>query len=179
MVWVFFDASALAKRYTPEAGSDFINELFLQFPLAQMQVSTVGISEIISVLVRKQNDGRLSTELFHQALLEVGNEIINNEMLSFSSVDDQLIFSSQRLIVRHKINATDAIILQSCLDLRERLPHEDKLMLLSSDKRLIRAGRNENLRFPCFSKLFQTKKIYRDSLHNELGKRVLYDMGDF
>lgn len=145
MVWVFFDASALAKRYAPETGSDFVNELFLQLPLAQMQVSTVGISEIISVLVRKQNDGRLPTKLFEQALLEVGDEIINNETFSFSSVDDPLIFSSQKLIVQHNINATDAIILQSCLDLRERLSQEDKLVLLSSDKRLLRAATNENL----------------------------------
>ena len=145
MVWVFFDASALAKRYAPEAGSDFINELFLHFPRDQMQISTVGISEIISVLVRKQNDGRLPAKLFHQTLLEIGDEIINNEAFSFSSVDDQLIFSSQKLIVLHNINATDAIILQSCLDIRERLPHEDKLVLLSSDKRLLRAANNENL----------------------------------
>lgn len=143
MVWVFFDASALAKRYAPEAGSDFINELFLYYPPTQMQVSTIGISEIISVLVRKQNDGRLSTKLFQQCLLEVGNEIINNETFSFSTVDDQLIFSSQRLIVQYNINATDAIILQTCLDLREKLPQEDKLVLLSSDKRLLRAANQE------------------------------------
>lgn len=145
MVWVFFDASALAKRYAPEAGSDFINELFLSFPLAQMQISTIGISEIISVLVRKRNDGRLPTKLFQQALLEVGEEIINNEAFSFSSVDDQLIFSSQKLIVQHNINATDAIILQSCLESVARLQQEDKLVLLSSDKRLLRAAQNENL----------------------------------
>ena len=29
--------------------------------------------------------------------------------------------------------------------IRERLPHEDKLVLLSSDKRLLRAANNENL----------------------------------
>ncbi|MAT97338.1 MAG: hypothetical protein CL608_09370 [Anaerolineaceae bacterium] len=49
MVWVFFDASALAKRYAPEIGSDFINELFLQFPVEQMTISMIGVSEIDSV----------------------------------------------------------------------------------------------------------------------------------
>jgi hypothetical protein len=49
------------------------------------------------------------------------------------------------LIVQHNINATDAIILQSCLDLQQRLPEEDQLVLLSSDKRLLRAAQNNNV----------------------------------
>jgi predicted nucleic acid-binding protein len=145
LVWVFFDASALAKRYAPEIGSDFINELFLQFPCEQMTVSMIGVSEIVAVLVRKHNDGRLPSELFASALLELNDEIIDNEVLSLTTVDDQLIFSSQQLIVQHNINATDAIILQSCLDLQQRLPEEDQLVLLSSDKRLLRAAQNNNV----------------------------------
>ena len=61
----------------------------------------------MSVLVRKHNDGRLPSELFDSALLELRDEIIDNENLSLTSVDDQLIFSSQGLIVQHNINATD------------------------------------------------------------------------
>jgi predicted nucleic acid-binding protein len=92
LVWVFFDASALAKRYAPEIGSDFINELFLQFPFEQMTVSMIGVSEIVAVLVRKHNDGRLPSELFASALLELNDEIIDNEVLSLTIVDVQIIF---------------------------------------------------------------------------------------
>jgi hypothetical protein len=49
------------------------------------------------------------------------------------------------LIVQHNINATDAQILKSCLDLQQRLPEEDQLVLLSSDKRLLRAAQNNNV----------------------------------
>lgn len=99
----------------------------------------------MSVLVRKFNDGRLPSELFTSALLELKDEIIDNEVLSLTSVEDQLIFSSQRLIIQHNINATDAIILQSCLDLQQRLSAEGQLILLSSDKRLLRAAQNNNV----------------------------------
>ena len=35
-VWVYFDASALVKRYSAEDGTDLVNELFRQLPLSQM-----------------------------------------------------------------------------------------------------------------------------------------------
>ena len=58
MVWVFFDASALVKRYSPEDGTDLVNALFHQLPVEQVTCAVIGILEIISVLVRKRNDGR-------------------------------------------------------------------------------------------------------------------------
>lgn len=68
MVWVYFDASALVKRYSTEEGTSLVNELFNRLSMDQMMCASIGVLEIVSVLVRKRNDGRLSPKLFTQAM---------------------------------------------------------------------------------------------------------------
>ena len=146
MVWVYFDASALVKRYSPEDGTDLVNELFHQLPVEQVTCAMIGLLEIISVLVRKRNDDRLSQKLFAQAMIELNQEIIEDEAFSIASVDDELILSALDLIAQHNINATDAIILRSCLNLQQVLQEQGhRLVLWSCDKRLLRAAQNEGV----------------------------------
>ena len=87
MVWVYFDASALVKRYSAEDGTDLVNELFHKLPTAQMTCAVIGILEIIAVLVRKRNDGCLPPDLFAQAVVALNQEIIEDEAFSLASVD--------------------------------------------------------------------------------------------
>lgn len=61
---LYFDASALVKRYAAEDGTALVNEIFHRFPLNQLTCATIGVLEIVSVLVRKHNDGRLPSQLF-------------------------------------------------------------------------------------------------------------------
>jgi predicted nucleic acid-binding protein len=50
------------------------------------------------------------------------------------------------LIAQHNINATDAIILRSCLNLQQLLQNQGhRLVLWSCDKRLLRAAQNEGV----------------------------------
>ncbi len=49
-------------------------------------------------------------------------------------------------LAKHNINSTDAVILRSVLNMKNRLAETgDKLILLSSDKRLIKAAKSENV----------------------------------
>jgi predicted nucleic acid-binding protein len=106
----------------------------------------MGILEIISVLVRKRNDGRLSLKLFNQAMVELNQEIIEGEAFSIASVDDELILAALDLIAQHNINATDAIVLRSCLNLQQVLQNQGhRLVLWSCDKRLLRAAQHEGV----------------------------------
>jgi predicted nucleic acid-binding protein len=146
VVTAYFDASALIKRYSSEDGTELVNELFRQLPVRQMTCATIGVLEIISVLVRKRNDGRLSPKLFAQAMVELNQEIIEDEAFSIASVDDRLILSALDLIAQHNINATDAIILRSCQNLQQILQSQGhRLVLWSCDKRLLRAAQLEGV----------------------------------
>lgn len=67
MNYFYFDASALAKRYSHEKGTDLINIIFENVKPSRMMCLLLGSSEVVSVLVRKHNDGRISNTTFSQA----------------------------------------------------------------------------------------------------------------
>ncbi|MBN1889262.1 MAG: type II toxin-antitoxin system VapC family toxin [Thermoflexales bacterium] len=146
MEWLYFDASALIKRYSSETGTPLVNEAFRRVPLSRMTCSLLSILEIVSILVRKRNDGRLDQSVFEQAMVEFEAEVIDREEFSATPVNDGLLLSAVELITRHNLNAADAIILRSALDLRQVL-HErkDDLTLWASDKRLVRAAKSEGM----------------------------------
>ena len=77
----YLDASALAKRYTPEAGTAGVDHLFANVPADRLLVFNVGIAEVVSVLVRKRNAGSLSDPVLQQALLDLGAEIVTEGLV--------------------------------------------------------------------------------------------------
>ena len=75
---VFFDASALIKRYARESGSAVVDEIFLLAPPPRLACSHLGVLEVFSILIRQQNDGRLSRPIFEQVIAECKSEVSNN-----------------------------------------------------------------------------------------------------
>jgi len=143
-LWVYFDASALIKRYTQESGTPVVNEVFQLAPADLRMCLSLGLLEVISILVRKRNDGRMQEDYFRKALTAFTAEVVQDQRFSKLSVDDALIFDSSVLIERHGLNATDAVLLRSVLATRTTLQEQDDdLLLLTSDKRLVRATRSE------------------------------------
>ncbi len=146
MWWIYFDASALVKRYSPETGSVVVDEVFRLVPLDRLICSTLCITEVASILVRKRNDGRLTRAQYNQAMSEFNNEVIAPENFSAAQINDDLLLSSLSLISKHNINAADAAILRSAINLRDALqPTGEALMLWASDKRLVRAAKAERI----------------------------------
>ncbi|MDE0088831.1 MAG: type II toxin-antitoxin system VapC family toxin [Candidatus Poribacteria bacterium] len=146
MNFFWLDASAGIKRYVVEGGSPLINHLFARVPLDKMFCLLEGVGEIISIIVRIRNRGKITIAGFNQAKQLFDNEIIHrNEVQLVLATEDQ-ITDSWDLIEKHFINSTDAILLQCALDRVNELRIEgDNLVLVSSDKRLIRAAQSEGL----------------------------------
>lgn len=145
MVYFYLDSSALIKRYSQEEGTLLVNALFSRLPLSQITCSTLNILEVVSILVRKRNDGRLSEKLFNQMMIELKAEIIDEPHFRTAAIADEQLVSSLGLIVSHNLNASDALILRSALELFQSLEKNDVLVLCSSDKRLVRAARVERI----------------------------------
>lgn len=138
---VFFDTSAVLKRYAPEQGSQIVNTLFDAVPIAYMTCATVTILELYSVLVRKRNDGRITQSAYRQIFTEFVAEITDNEAFITTPVNDALILSAADFVEVHNLNATDAIILRSALDVQRALGEAgDTLLFCAADKRLVRAA---------------------------------------
>ncbi len=147
MYYFYFDASALVKRYTREAGSDTINFLFANAPLARMQCLILGAMEALWICVRKRNDGRITHSHFTQATRYLEQEVIDtNSDFKTISVPDTLVLNSMSLVESHSINSVDAIVLRSALDIAAELHRTDnRLVLVASDQRLLRAAQTEGL----------------------------------
>ena len=147
MYHFYFDASALAKRYTRESGSDKMLFLFDNVPLERLSCLTLGAIEVFWICVRKRNDGRITNHQFERATTYLRREVINNQSdFKTISVPDSLVWDSMRLVEAHSLNSVDAMVLRSALDTATELRStDDRLVLVASDQRLLRAARTEGL----------------------------------
>jgi len=146
LYYFFFDASALAQRYHQEAGSEVVNHLLddlLPSAPERVAISSLNLSETVSVLTRHHNAGRIPTALFQQGAARV---LLEGSTANLPSVDNEVILNSIPLISRHNINASDALYLQQALNLQRQVEAEDhELVLVASNHRLLRAAENEDL----------------------------------
>lgn len=141
----YWDASALVKRYAPESGTLLVNLLFSRVTLSRMICLSLAIGEVISVFVRKRNDRLITEAVFSQAMADFRAEVIDSDF-KLVSLEDRLVFASHPLIVEHSLNATDALVLHSALDVQAALRQAgDDVVLIASDRRLLRAAEAEGL----------------------------------
>jgi hypothetical protein len=147
MALFYFDASALAKRYVKEKGSEVVLRIFSGVAVDRMRALMIGLAEVVSIFVRKKNGGVISPDLFRASLLLFKREVLENIRFKKLEVDSILISRAIPLIEKHSINATDAAVLRSAMDNsafeKER---SDELILVTSDKRLQTAATAEGLR---------------------------------
>jgi predicted nucleic acid-binding protein len=144
--FLYCDASAVIKRYLLEIGSPLVNHLFDTASHSRLLLLTPGVGETLSALVRRRNAGSLSATAYQNASRAMGAELIAAGTIRLLPAEDSLVFSSLPLIERHSINATDALVLRSALDLAGTLRRAgDDLVLVASDVRLLRAAGAEGL----------------------------------
>ncbi len=104
------------------------------------------MAEVASILVRKRNAKTITAAVFSKAIVNFNREIVNQSQLPKISASATLASAALNLIIQHSINATDAILLRSTLDLASNLRVDgDDLVLVASDVRLLRAAQAEGL----------------------------------
>jgi hypothetical protein len=146
MPLLFWDASALAKRYFGEAGSDTVNALFTAVAAGEMLTTPWGYTETYAMLLRKRNSGVLDIPTFTTAVTALQAEVVGNPDLGLLSVDDDAVFASISMIYRHNLNATDAAILTAVLDYAQTsFPSASHCVVVAADRRLLRAADAEGL----------------------------------
>ena len=162
MYYFYFDASALAKRYIEEIGSDKIDFLFENVSLTHLQCLVIGAMEVFWICVRKKNDGRITADQFTQATGHLEFEVINTQSdFKTIPIPDSLVWDSMDLIETHSLNSVDAIVLRSALNVAAELRRAgDTLVLVASDQRLLRAARAEGLQV--FNPEIDSQKILTD-----------------
>ena len=147
MNYFWLDASAVVKRYITEDGTTNMQYFFTHVHPGRMMICRpVTVGEIISILVRRKNSQHITTAYFNQVKQLFETEIRQSaDILKIPPTEMQEDVSVEFIEV-YSINSTDALILQCAIDKTIELQMKGNgLVLVSSDKRLLRAAQNEGL----------------------------------
>ena len=149
LICFWFDANAFAKRYVVEDGTQLINYFFENVSTSRMLCLVDSLNEVYAVVAKKlrKPDGGLIQPDHDQAIEKFEAEVVNHaEVVKLEATPNQKI-AARKLIAAQAINSSDALILQCALDEANNLRAAGgDLVLVCSDKRLMRAAKRKELR---------------------------------
>lgn len=134
---LFFDASALVKRYVAEPETARVTRMLTRGHAAVCRLTEVEIS---SALSRRRHDGLLGPGEHESALGWLQADLARLEVVE---IDRHVVNRTHGLLARHRLRAADALQLAACLVLRDAVDPE--IVLVSYDTRLNVAARAEGL----------------------------------
>jgi uncharacterized protein len=138
---LYFDSSALVKRYCAEEASE---EVLASWRQAKVRsTSTVAYAEILAAIQRKVRLGGLASAGARKASRAIEQDWPG---LLQVQVSDELRPAIRAVLRRHALRGFDAIHLASALLLRDRLAGE--VGFLCYDQALAAAARKEGLSSP-------------------------------
>ncbi len=136
---IFFDASAAAKRYFLEMGSDRVNELWS----GPEFFSSLAIlpCELISALNRKRRERTLPRGAYHTVKNQIGEDVGKIHAVPISA---EVIELSLRILDAHPLKAVDSLYLAAALGLQLAL--KEPVLFVAADRQLLKAAQAEGLR---------------------------------
>ena len=160
---LFWDASALGKRYANELGSSTVNELWASG--SKMLTTVLGYSEVYAILVRRLNAGRIDSQTFGVQLAALLNLVLRNATFEFLAIDDAIILRGLKFIRDLALNATDAAILSEVLEYRNAgAAHRGRSIALVASDRAYYAPRFRRASSPLTQRLSSRRNRPRSSI---------------
>jgi uncharacterized protein len=131
---VFFDSSALAKRYIEEKGSDQVQAILSS--ASALAVSVICVPEIVSALCRHRRERRLSTGEYRNAKASV-----------LTDIDDATVIGITEEVIAHGVALLEQFSLRSADALHIACASEWSTdLFVSADDRQCNAARARGLR---------------------------------
>jgi len=131
---VFFDSSALAKRYIEEKGSDQVQAILSS--ASALAVSVICIPEIVSALCRRRRERKVSTEEYRNAKESVLSDINDATVIG---ITEEVIAQAVALLEQFPLRSADALHLACASEWSTDL-------FVSADDRQCAAARAHGLR---------------------------------
>ena len=101
---VFFDSSALAKRYVEEKGSERVQAILSS--ASTLAVSVVCIPEIVSAMCRRRRERKLSTEEYQNAKASLLSDIDDATIIG---ITQEVIAQAVALLEQFSLRGADAL----------------------------------------------------------------------
>jgi predicted nucleic acid-binding protein len=131
---VFFDSSALAKRYIEEKGSDQVQAILSS--ASALAVSVICVPEIVSALCRRRRERKVSTEAYRDAKASVLSDIDDATVIG---ITDEVIAQAVALLEQFPLRSADALDIACASEWSADL-------FVSADDRQCKAARARGLR---------------------------------
>lgn len=140
MHYFYFDTSALAKRYSPETGSEKVDSIITN-ETNVIVIGNIAITEIYSALSKKYRLGEISQEDFLSAIYKFEEDISKN-VYQFLEVDNQIITVAKIFILTYpELRTYDSIHLALASELSALNP-----AVFTSDNVLFKTCLSEGLK---------------------------------
>lgn len=133
---LFFDTSALIKRYISERGSDKVDELFDR--ATQIFVSAITKTESHSTLRRLRSENYLSRKEYNAIKTNIEEDFQYFVVIPFIY---EIESSAITLIEQHQLKSLDSIQLSTALYCKSIIDH-----LVAADTRLLKSAKAEKLK---------------------------------
>lgn len=101
---VFFDSSALAKRYIDENGSDRVQVVLSSASV--LAVSVICVPEIVSALCRRRRERKLSSEEYRSAKAAMLADIDDATVLA---ITEEVVARALALLEQFPLRSADAL----------------------------------------------------------------------
>jgi uncharacterized protein len=141
----FLDSSALLKRYIPEIGTTWVQNLTARASGNTLLVSRVTSVEILSAIARRQREGSLTSEQT-QELRTIFQRHFTDQY-EVVELTPGITTLAGELCDRQSLRAYDAVQLASAINVLPTVTQspENSLTFLTADDRLLNAAQLENL----------------------------------
>lgn len=131
---VFYDSSALVKRYVEETGSDRVDAILAQ--ATSLGIAVLCAPEVMSALCRRRRENTLSPQQFLTAKRQLFQDIAYAEIVNLS---DPVVANAVRIMERWPLRAADALHLAAAAE----WPAD---VFVSADKRQTAVAREYGMR---------------------------------
>lgn len=137
MTIYFLDSSAIVKRYVPEKGTRWIQDLCDRQASHQLFVAGITWVEVLSALARRRREGSFNDSQIEQIYLAIKSHW--NNQYRILELDQTLTQQAGELVNQYPLRAYDAVQLASALRLEMALRQAQLtgLVFLSADDRLL------------------------------------------
>ncbi len=127
---LYFDSSALTKRYISEKGSDQVDRLFLEADA--IVISSIGLAEIISAFSRLRREKKLNAVSYQKCKRAVIKDFAAFEMCQLSP---EVLRTTIHVLERSQLRAVDALHVASAINTKvSRFVSSDAKQILAAKK---------------------------------------------
>lgn len=135
---IYFDTSALVKRYVFENGSQMVDEIIEN--IVSLATSKLTYPEMLSAFARRHREGEYSKDWLDRIIENFHIELANFIVIE---LQNELRPKVKSLIFKHPLRGADAVHLASAVWLKNSTA--ENITFVASDMNLLKAAEMEGL----------------------------------